>query len=284
MITVGRENTDDIDLYYEDHGTGQPVVLIHGYPLNAHSWEKQEHVLLQAGYRVITYDRRGFGQSSRPTVGYDYDTFAEDLDAVLCRRSPRTEALCYGRPKTPLRTARDGDRPDAHRVQPVLAAELITGPPVTKDWLPPRYCQSMTRLRPGWLVALFGAAVSVSAWLPWLTTGVNGGGWANAIGGSIGSLHLPPGFGPGQLIVLLSSTLLVAGAMVGRGLSARTASVAALVISLLVVALTVWYYNVNVKPPVSAAYGLYIGGGAAAAALVCSVWALASSLRDGRSR
>ena len=83
MITVGRENTDDIDLYYEDHGTGQPVVLIHGYPLNAHSSEKQEHVLLQAGYRVITYDRRGFGQSSQPTVGYDYDTFAEDLDAVL---------------------------------------------------------------------------------------------------------------------------------------------------------------------------------------------------------
>jgi non-heme chloroperoxidase len=83
MINVGRENTDDIDLYYEDHGIGQPVVLIHGYPLNAHSWEKQEHVLLQAGYRVITYDRRGFGQSSQPTVGYDYDTFAEDLDAVL---------------------------------------------------------------------------------------------------------------------------------------------------------------------------------------------------------
>jgi non-heme chloroperoxidase len=83
MITVGRENTDDIDLYYEDHGTGRPVVLIHGYPLNAHSWEKQEHVLLQAGYRVITYDRRGFGQSSQPTVGYDYDTFADDLDAVL---------------------------------------------------------------------------------------------------------------------------------------------------------------------------------------------------------
>jgi non-heme chloroperoxidase len=82
-ITVGRENTDDIDIYYEDHGTGQPVVLIHGYPLNGHSWEKQERVLLQAGYRVITYDRRGFGQSSQPTVGYDYDTFAEDLAAVL---------------------------------------------------------------------------------------------------------------------------------------------------------------------------------------------------------
>ena len=82
-ITVGQENTDDIDLYYEDHGTGQPVVLIHGYPLNGHSWEKQERDLLHAGYRVITYDRRGFGHSSRPTVGYDYDTLAEDLDAVL---------------------------------------------------------------------------------------------------------------------------------------------------------------------------------------------------------
>jgi O-antigen/teichoic acid export membrane protein len=141
----------------------------------------------------------------------------------------------------------------------------------------------MTRLRPGWLVALFAATVSVSAWMPWLTTGSNGGGWANAVGGSIGSLHLPPGFGPGQLIVLLSSTLLVAGAMVGRGLSVKSASVAALVISLVVVALTVWYYDVNVKPPVSAAYGLYVGGAAAAAAVLCSVWALASSLRSSRS-
>jgi hypothetical protein len=141
----------------------------------------------------------------------------------------------------------------------------------------------MTRVRPGWLVALFAVVVSVSAWLPWLTTGTGGGGWANAIGGSIGSLHLPPGFGPGQLIVLLSSTLLVAGAMVGWGLSAKSASVAAVAISLVVVALTVWYYDVNVKPPVSAGYGLYLGGGAAAAALLCSVWALASSLRSSRS-
>jgi hypothetical protein len=133
--------------------------------------------------------------------------------------------------------------------------------------------------RPGWLVALFAALVSLSAWLPWLTTGTGGGGWANAIGGSIGSMHLPPGFGPGQLIVLLSSTLLVAGAMVGRGLSVRPASVAALVVSLLVVALTVRYYDVNVKPPVSAAYGLYIGGVAAGGAVLCSMWALASSLR-----
>jgi len=129
------------------------------------------------------------------------------------------------------------------------------------------------------MVALFAAALSVSAWLPWLTTGTGGGGWANAIGGSIGSLHLPHGFGPGQLIVVLSSTLLVAGAMVGRGLSVRPASVAALVISLVVVALMVRYYSLNVKPPVSAAYGLYVGGVAAVAAVLCSVWALAASLR-----
>jgi len=82
-ITVGRQNSEDIEIYYEDHGTGQPVVLIHGYPLNGHSWEKQESVLLQAGHRVITYDRRGFGQSSQPTTGYDYDTFAADLNALL---------------------------------------------------------------------------------------------------------------------------------------------------------------------------------------------------------
>ncbi|MDN3020545.1 alpha/beta hydrolase [Streptomyces sp. S.PB5] len=82
-ITVGEENSAEIELYYEDHGTGQPVVLIHGYPLDGHSWEKQLPVLLSAGYRVITYDRRGFGRSSQPTTGYDYDTFAADLDKVL---------------------------------------------------------------------------------------------------------------------------------------------------------------------------------------------------------
>ncbi|MEE4542611.1 alpha/beta hydrolase [Streptomyces sp. V4-01] len=82
-ITVGRENSTDIELYYEDHGGGQPVVLIHGYPLDGHSWEKQLPALLDAGHRVITYDRRGFGRSSQPTTGYDYDTFAADLDAVL---------------------------------------------------------------------------------------------------------------------------------------------------------------------------------------------------------
>ncbi|MBX9246597.1 alpha/beta hydrolase [Actinotalea ferrariae] len=73
----------DVELYYEDHGTGQPVVLIHGYPLDGSSWEKQTAALLDAGYRVVTYDRRGFGRSTKTTVGYDYDTFAADLDAVL---------------------------------------------------------------------------------------------------------------------------------------------------------------------------------------------------------
>lgn len=82
-ITVGTENSTEIELYYEDHGSGQPVVLIHGYPLDGSSWEKQTAALLQAGYRVITYDRRGFGKSSQPTVGYDYDTFASDLNTVL---------------------------------------------------------------------------------------------------------------------------------------------------------------------------------------------------------
>jgi non-heme chloroperoxidase len=82
-ITVGKENSANIDLYYEDHGSGKPVVLIHGYPLSGASWEKQVAVLLAAGHRVITYDRRGFGKSSQPTTGYNYDTFAEDLHKVI---------------------------------------------------------------------------------------------------------------------------------------------------------------------------------------------------------
>ncbi|MEU7527176.1 alpha/beta hydrolase [Saccharothrix sp. NPDC042600] len=82
-IKVGQENTADINLHYTDRGAGQPVVLIHGYPLSGASWEKQEQALLEAGHRVITYDRRGFGQSSQPSTGYDYDTFADDLHQVL---------------------------------------------------------------------------------------------------------------------------------------------------------------------------------------------------------
>src|SRR5216683_55104 len=82
-ITVGQENSQPIEIYYEDHGSGSPVVLIHGWPLNGDAWEKQTAALLAAGHRVITYDRRGFGRSSKPGSGYDYDTFAADLDALL---------------------------------------------------------------------------------------------------------------------------------------------------------------------------------------------------------
>ncbi len=94
FVTVGQENTSSIDLYYEDHGSGPPVVLIHGYPLNGHSWEKQERVLLHAGYRVISYDRRGFGQSSQPVTGYDYGTFAADLKAVIDHLDLDDVVLC----------------------------------------------------------------------------------------------------------------------------------------------------------------------------------------------
>ena len=83
FITVGKENSANIDLYYEDHGSGKPVVLIHGYPLSGASWEKQLPVLLDAGHRVITYDRRGFGKSGQPTEGYNYDTFAQDLRQII---------------------------------------------------------------------------------------------------------------------------------------------------------------------------------------------------------
>lgn len=97
-VTVGQENRADIEIYYEDHGAGQPVVLIHGYPLSGRAWDKQLPVLLDAGYRVITYDRRGFGKSSQPTAGYDYDTFAADLNALLehldLRAPARSTPLC----------------------------------------------------------------------------------------------------------------------------------------------------------------------------------------------
>jgi len=83
FVTVGSENSADIEIHYRDHGSGTPIVLIHGYPLDGNSWERQERALLAAGHRCISYDRRGFGRSSQPTAGYDYDTFAADLKAVL---------------------------------------------------------------------------------------------------------------------------------------------------------------------------------------------------------
>ena len=82
-VKVGKENSAAVELYYEDHGSGDPVVLIHGYPLSGASWEKQVPALLAAGLRVITYDRRGFGNSSKPTAGYNYDTFAADLQKLV---------------------------------------------------------------------------------------------------------------------------------------------------------------------------------------------------------
>jgi non-heme chloroperoxidase len=83
FVKVGTENSADIEIHYNDHGAGKPIVLIHGYPLDGNSWERQERALLAAGYRCISYDRRGFGRSSQPTTGYDYDTFASDLRALL---------------------------------------------------------------------------------------------------------------------------------------------------------------------------------------------------------
>ena len=94
-VTVGQENNWDIEIHYEDHGDGQPVVLIHGYPLSGRGWDKQVPALLAAGHRVITYDRRGFGQSSQPTTGYDYDTFAADL-AALVEHLDLREAVLVG--------------------------------------------------------------------------------------------------------------------------------------------------------------------------------------------
>lgn len=142
----------------------------------------------------------------------------------------------------------------------------------------------MTRSRPGWLIALFAVILSVSTWLPWLTTSANGGGRANAIGGSVGSIALPPRFGVGQLIVLLAAVLLVTGAMIGRGLFTRLASVAALVISLAIAGLGVWYYRLNVVAPIIAGYGIYIGAVAVTGALACSVWALVSAARSRATR
>ncbi|TDC30289.1 alpha/beta hydrolase [Micromonospora sp. 15K316] len=93
FITVGTENSAPIDLYYEDHGAGQPIVLIHGFPFNGATWEKQTLPLLNAGYRVITYDRRGYGSSAQPTMGYDYDTFSADLDVLLSELDLRNVIL-----------------------------------------------------------------------------------------------------------------------------------------------------------------------------------------------
>jgi pimeloyl-ACP methyl ester carboxylesterase len=112
-VSVGDENSGSIDLFYEDHGSGAPVVLIHGYPLSGRAWDKQVPVLLEAGHRAITYDRRGFGKSSQPAFGYDYDTFAADLAALMDEldlhdvpcSSRRSRRSCF-RPTTTPRDCR----------------------------------------------------------------------------------------------------------------------------------------------------------------------------------
>lgn len=138
----------------------------------------------------------------------------------------------------------------------------------------------MARALPGWLVALCALLVAVSAWFPWLTS-AEGRGRANAIGGVAGVMPVPPpAFGVGQLVVLLASTLVIAGAMAARGISGRLASTAALAISVVLVVLAVWFYRLYVYPPVSAAYGLYAGGALALTAALLSVWAMLAAWRS----
>ena len=142
----------------------------------------------------------------------------------------------------------------------------------------------MTPLRPGrlvagWFVSLWAAGLMVCSWLPWLTTGEHGGGRASAIGGTLGSIVLPPHFGSGQLIVLLSSVLIVLGAMSARNVYPRLAAAAAVVVSLLVAVLTWSFFHSHVHPPVAAGYGLYLGAACALGALACSLWALLAARR-----
>lgn len=136
----------------------------------------------------------------------------------------------------------------------------------------------MARLEPGWAVAVCAAGLAVSSWLPWLTTATDGDGRASAIGGTFGSIALPPRFGVGQLIVLFASVLIVLGAMVARRLSPRVAASAALLVSMLVAVLTWSFFRTNVSGPVAAGYGLYVGTAWVVAVLGCSVWAFVSTV------
>lgn len=133
----------------------------------------------------------------------------------------------------------------------------------------------MARLRPGWLVVFCAVVILVSTWLPWLTTAADGGGRVTAIGGRQGTLDFPPdGFGVGQLIVLLTSVLVVAAAMAARRLSPRLSSSTALAVSVLITVLAVWYYRLYVTPPITAGFGFYIGVVTGVVAAVLSVLAM----------
>lgn len=128
------------------------------------------------------------------------------------------------------------------------------------------------------MLSLFAAGLSVSCWLPWLTTPVNGGGRASAIGGTFGAISLTSRFGAGQLIVLLSSVLIVLGAMAARDLSARLAAASALAVSVLIGVLAWWFFRVNLVVPMRVGYGFYLATACAVGTLVCSIWALAATL------
>ena len=142
----------------------------------------------------------------------------------------------------------------------------------------------MSRVYPGWLVAGCALGIAVSAWLLWLRSSADGGGRANGIGGVAGVMPVPPpGFGVGQLIVLLASSLAVAGAMAAREISARLASTAALTISVVIAVLAVWYYRLYVYPPVSAGYGLYMAGSVALVAALLSVWTMFAAWKSAQA-
>jgi hypothetical protein len=136
------------------------------------------------------------------------------------------------------------------------------------------------RVRPGWLIVLCAALLSASVWLPWLTTGVGGGGHATGIGGTAGSLELPPRFGLGQTITLLASVLLVVGAMAGRRFAPRGSSGAALALAVGIGVLIGLYHVQNVAGDVAAGYGWYIGAGLAGAATVAALWTVVDAIRS----
>jgi non-heme chloroperoxidase len=194
FITVGQENSGPIDIFYEDHGRGQPVLLVHGYPLNGRSWEKQERALLTKGYRVITYDRRGFGQSSQPVIGYDYDTFTADLNALIEHLDLRDLILAgfsmgtgevtrylgtYGSgriskavlmgaiPPLLLKTADNPEGVDGSVFDGIKAAVLKDRPAYFKDFLDNFYNTDMyagTRISDQAWNASFNVAVNASAY------------------------------------------------------------------------------------------------------------------------
>lgn len=140
----------------------------------------------------------------------------------------------------------------------------------------------MIRFRPAWLIVLCAALLSVSVWLPWLTTNVGGGGHATGIGGTVGSLELPDRFGLGQIITLLASVLLVVGAMAGRRFAPRGSSAAALALALGIGVLIGLYHLQNVAGDVAAGYGWYVGAVMAGAAALAAMWTLVDAVRSPR--